>query len=180
MSHYDVVPAPDNTLSQWTHPPFSGHNDGTSIWGRGAQDDKTLLVGQWEAVTHLLEGGWSPRRTLILSHGFDEEEVFARRGQGHIAPVLEKRYPKGVLMVVDEGGGNDEVGRVWDGMIVGLKRSSTAPSLRFRAWGKRVTSTSKSRSSRPEGTRPSRQSTRGSASCLRSSPQSRQTRSSRL
>lgn len=109
MSHYDGVPAPDNTLDQWTHPPFSGFNDGTLIWGRASQDDKTLLVGQWEAVTRLLQDGWKPRRTLILSHGFDEEEVFARRGQGHIAPVLESRYPEGVLMIVDEGGGNDEV-----------------------------------------------------------------------
>ena len=59
-----------------------------------------------EAITHLLESGFTPRRTLILSHGFDEEEVFARRGQGHIAPFLEERYGHdGLLMVVDEGNG---------------------------------------------------------------------------
>ena len=58
-----------------------------------------------ESITHLLENGFEPRRTLILSHGFDEEEVFARRGQGHIAPLLEERYGKdGLLMVIDEGG----------------------------------------------------------------------------
>lgn len=55
-------------------------------------------------MNHLLETGWRPRRTLILSHGFDEEEVVARRGQGHIAPLLEKRYGKdSILMVIDEG-----------------------------------------------------------------------------
>lgn len=109
MSHYDVVPAPKNTWDQWTHPPFSGHDDGTSIWGRGAADDKSLFVAQWEAVTYLLEAGWEPRRTLILSHGFDEEEVHARRGQGQIAPFLEKRYGQnGILMVVDEGSGLDD------------------------------------------------------------------------
>lgn len=48
MSHYDVVPAPANTFDRWTHPPFSGHNDGEFIWGRGAGDDKTLLVAQCE------------------------------------------------------------------------------------------------------------------------------------
>lgn len=48
MSHYDVVPAPDNTLDRWTHPPFSGFIDKNSVWGRGAADDKTLLVGQCE------------------------------------------------------------------------------------------------------------------------------------
>ncbi|KAK4687749.1 Gly-Xaa carboxypeptidase, partial [Tremellales sp. Uapishka_1] len=109
MSHYDVVPAPSSTFDRWTHPPFSGFNDGTYIWGRGAADDKTLLVAQWEAITHLLEAGFSPRRTLIFSHGFDEEEVFARRGQGQIAPFLEKRYGKdSLLMVIDEGSGSDD------------------------------------------------------------------------
>jgi Gly-Xaa carboxypeptidase len=55
-----------------------------------------------------LEKGFSPRRTLIFSHGFDEEEVFARRGQGTIAPLLEKRYGKdGILMVIDEGSGTE-------------------------------------------------------------------------
>lgn len=48
MSHYDVVPAPESTYDRWTYPPFSGHNDGTDIWGRGASDDKTLLVAQCE------------------------------------------------------------------------------------------------------------------------------------
>ncbi|KAI9637962.1 carboxypeptidase s precursor [Dioszegia hungarica] len=109
MSHYDVVPAPESTFDRWTYPPFSGHNDGRDIWGRGASDDKTLLVAQWEAITHLLESGWEPRRTVILSHGFDEEEVSARRGQGQIAPLLEERYGKdGIFMLVDEGSGTTE------------------------------------------------------------------------
>ncbi|KAL7424245.1 hypothetical protein Q5752_001831 [Cryptotrichosporon argae] len=109
MSHYDVTPAPASTYDRWTHPPFSGFNDGEYIWGRGAGDDKTLVVAQWEAITHLLEAGFKPRRTLILSHGFDEEEVFARRGQGQIAPFLEKRYGNdGLLMVIDEGGGTQD------------------------------------------------------------------------
>lgn len=46
MSHYDVVPAPNSTADRWTHGPFSGYNDGTHIWGRGAADDKALLVAQ--------------------------------------------------------------------------------------------------------------------------------------
>jgi Gly-Xaa carboxypeptidase len=70
------------------------------------------IVG--EAITHLLEKGFQPKRTLILSHGFDEEEVFARRGQGHIAPFLEERYGNdGLLMVIDEGfGTSDNVSRL--------------------------------------------------------------------
>lgn len=46
MSHYDVVPAPESTFDRWTHGAFSGYNDGKMIWGRGAADDKTLLVAQ--------------------------------------------------------------------------------------------------------------------------------------
>jgi Gly-Xaa carboxypeptidase len=31
-------------VSRLKYPPFSGHNDGEYIYGRGASDDKTLLV----------------------------------------------------------------------------------------------------------------------------------------
>jgi Gly-Xaa carboxypeptidase len=68
-----------------------------------------VLTKAGEAITHLLENGWEPRRTVILSHGFDEEEVSARRGQGQIAPLLEERYGKdGIFMLVDEGSGTTE------------------------------------------------------------------------
>lgn len=72
-----------------------------------------------EAITHLLENGFTPRRTIILSHGNDEEEVFARRGQGHIAPFLEERYGKdGLLMVIDEGSGTaDDVSCSWEKLM---------------------------------------------------------------
>lgn len=68
-----------------------------------------------EAITHLLDAGFKPRRTIILTHGFDEEEVHARRGQGRIAPFLEERYGQnGLLMVVDEGTGyDDDVGGLY-------------------------------------------------------------------
>ncbi|ORY30167.1 putative carboxypeptidase s precursor [Naematelia encephala] len=112
MSHYDVVPAPPSTFDRWTHGAFSGFSDGTYVWGRGAADDKTLLVAQWEAITHLLANGFVPRRTIILTHGFDEEVDFARRGQGHIAPFLEERYGfDSLLMVIDEG--VDDMDDMW-------------------------------------------------------------------
>jgi hypothetical protein len=53
MSHYDVVPAPNSTADRWTHPAFSGFNDGKYIWGRGAADDKTLLVAQCMSLNEL-------------------------------------------------------------------------------------------------------------------------------
>jgi Gly-Xaa carboxypeptidase len=74
-----------------------------------------LIAG--EAITDLLQKEFKPRRTLILSHGFDEEEVFARRGQGTIAPFLEKRYgTDGILMVIDEGSGTDDDVRLQAGI----------------------------------------------------------------
>ncbi|BEI81672.1 hypothetical protein CcaverHIS002_0208320 [Cutaneotrichosporon cavernicola] len=106
MAHYDVVPVPNNTYDRWTHGPFSADLADGWVFGRGSADDKSLLVSQWEAITHLLNSGYTPRRTVIITHGFDEEEVHARRGQGQIAPFLEKRYgANGLLMVVDEGSG---------------------------------------------------------------------------
>lgn len=38
LSHIDVTPAPLETYDRWTHPPFSGYNDGEYIWGRGASE----------------------------------------------------------------------------------------------------------------------------------------------
>ncbi len=58
MAHYDVVPAGDGDA--WTHPPFSGHNDGTHLWGRGTLDDKGQLVAILEAAEALLAAGFAP------------------------------------------------------------------------------------------------------------------------
>lgn len=33
-AHQDVVPA-QTSLDRWTHPPFEGVFDGTTVWGRG-------------------------------------------------------------------------------------------------------------------------------------------------
>ncbi|CDZ98291.1 carboxypeptidase s [Phaffia rhodozyma] len=105
LSHYDVTPAPLETYGRWTHAPFSGFIDDEYVWGRGASDDKTLLIGQYEALSLLLsDPDWVPRRTVILSHGFDEEEVFQRQGAGELAKFLENRYGKdSMLLVIDEG-----------------------------------------------------------------------------
>lgn len=43
------------------------------IWGRGSVDDKSGLIGSLTAVETLIEQGFSPRRTVMLAFGFDEE-----------------------------------------------------------------------------------------------------------
>ncbi|KAJ4245790.1 hypothetical protein NW762_013914 [Fusarium torreyae] len=103
MAHQDVVPVPESTVSQWKHAPFSGAFDGSSIWGRGALDCKNTLIASLEAVEALIDAGFEPRRTVILSFGFDEE-ISGHYGASFLASFLFKRYGEnGVALVIDEG-----------------------------------------------------------------------------
>lgn len=105
MAHQDVVPVEESTADKWTHPPFSGAFDGKLIWGRGASDTKDTLVGTLEAVEELLGAGYEPRRTVVLSYGFDEE-ISGRHGAAHLAAAILERYGRGgVASIVDEGSG---------------------------------------------------------------------------
>ncbi|KAJ0166612.1 Carboxypeptidase S, partial [Colletotrichum tanaceti] len=107
MAHQDTVPVAPTTIDSWTHPPFSGAYDGTYVWGRGAMDCKNSLIGILESVELLIAAGFAPKRTLVLSFGFDEE-VSGQRGAGHLAPVLLDRYGKdGAAILIDEGSGFD-------------------------------------------------------------------------
>lgn len=109
MSHFDVVPAPEETYSRWTYPPFSGTIDGDYVYGRGASDCKDLMTAQYEALSLLLQSGFQPRRTIILAHGNDEETT-GRNGARKLAPYLEGIYGKdSMLMVVDEGDSSERI-----------------------------------------------------------------------
>jgi Gly-Xaa carboxypeptidase len=108
MAHQDVVPVPDSTVRQWTHPPFSGHYDGKFVWGRGASDCKNQLMAILSAVEALLATDFTPRRTLILSFGFDEE-ISGREGAQHLAKHLVEKYGHdSIAAIVDEGAVNVE------------------------------------------------------------------------
>ncbi|KAK5631130.1 hypothetical protein RRF57_006845 [Xylaria bambusicola] len=105
MAHQDVVPVAESTIEQWTHPPFSGFYDGKYVWGRGSSDCKNTLIGILESVELLIEAGFEPKRTVVLSFGFDEE-IQGNQGAGHLSQVLVDRYGKdGAAVLVDEGGG---------------------------------------------------------------------------
>lgn len=111
MAHQDVTPVAESTISSWTHPPFGGVFDGKFIWGRGSSDCKNLLIAEMEAVELLLIAGFEPKRTIILSFGFDEE-ISGAQGAGHLASFILHRYGKnGVAVIVDEGPG---ISTVWD------------------------------------------------------------------
>ncbi|KAI0025512.1 peptidase family M20/M25/M40, partial [Xylariomycetidae sp. FL0641] len=102
-AHQDVVPVAD--ASTWKYPPFSAHFDGQWLWGRGASDDKNSLTSLMSALEALLSNpAWTPKRTIILALGFDEE-CSGRRGAGTIGPYLEELYgPGSMAMILDEGG----------------------------------------------------------------------------
>jgi carboxypeptidase PM20D1 len=99
MAHMDVVPAGET--DSWEKPPFSGENDGSFVWGRGALDDKGSMVSILEAVEQLLSEKFSPERTLILAFGHDEE-IIGIRGAIVIAAALEERGVEAEF-ILDEG-----------------------------------------------------------------------------
>lgn len=112
MAHMDVVPVEERTLGDWAYGPFSGEIAGGYIWGRGALDMKGQLCAIMEAVEHLLETGYVPKRDVYIALGHDEESL-GIHGNGQIAKTLEER---GVHLdfVIDEGG------VVMDGKLLGV------------------------------------------------------------
>jgi len=101
LAHHDVVPVEPGTEGDWTHPPYSGLVLKGEVWGRGAMDNKASLMGIFEAAETLLEGGFSPARSFIISSGHDEE-VGGLRGARAVATLLEERGIRGAF-VLDEG-----------------------------------------------------------------------------
>lgn len=114
LAHLDVVPVEPGTESQWTHPPFSGAIADGHIWGRGALDDKTSALGQLEAIEQLLAAGFSPRRTIWLAYGHDEE-IGGDQGAAVMAALLAQRGVRAEF-VLDEGGA------LTQGVVAGIER----------------------------------------------------------
>ena len=99
-AHYDVVPVIPGTESIWEEEPFAGVISNNRIWGRGALDDKSGVVGMMEAATYLIKNNFQPTRTVYFSFGHDEEI-----GGGGAAQVTEKLKQEGVQLQwsLDEG-----------------------------------------------------------------------------
>lgn len=102
MAHQDVVPADSNAA--WTYPPYDGHYDGTFVWGRGSADCKNVLIGLLSVIEDLLLQSFSPRRTIVLAFGFDEE-TGGFRGAFKLNEALLERWGRdSFLLILDEGG----------------------------------------------------------------------------
>lgn len=111
--HYDVVPVIPGTESKWQVGPFAGEIKDGIIWGRGALDDKSGVIGILEAVTFLLDQGAQPERTVYLSFGHDEE-VGGSRGAGAVTQHLRDQ---GIQLAwsLDEGS------FLFDGLFPGVE-----------------------------------------------------------
>jgi carboxypeptidase PM20D1 len=112
MGHLDVVPVEPGTEDKWQQAPFGGGIAGGFIWGRGAIDNKSTVVGTLEAVEMLLGQGFRPGRTILLAFGHDEE-VGGTGGARQIAALLASRGVR-LEMVLDEGG------VIGDGVLPGV------------------------------------------------------------
>ncbi|MGB9596279.1 MAG: M20 family metallopeptidase, partial [Candidatus Poribacteria bacterium] len=71
MSHTDTVPVGDE--SKWKHPPFSGMLDDGRIYGRGADDCKSVVASEAMAMILLKRSGIPLKRSIIFTAGCDEE-----------------------------------------------------------------------------------------------------------
>jgi carboxypeptidase PM20D1 len=102
VAHTDVVPIDPGTENAWKQAPFSGAVVDGEVWGRGAIDDKGSLIATLAAVEDLLAERFTPKRTLLLALGHDEE-IGGNAGARAIATTLEARGVRAAL-VLDEGG----------------------------------------------------------------------------
>jgi carboxypeptidase PM20D1 len=102
MAHLDVVPVEPGSEKDWQEDAFSGRIANGFIWGRGAIDNKSAVLGTLEAVEMLLSEGFRPVRTVYLAYGHDEE-VGGTSGAREIAALLRGRGVE-LEMVLDEGG----------------------------------------------------------------------------
>jgi len=108
MAHQDTVPVPDETIDAWVYPPWSGAYDGKYIWGRGSSDCKNQLIATLETIQLLLEANFEPKRTILLSYGFDEE-CSGKQGASALSAHIRERYgDDGIAVIVDEGPGQEE------------------------------------------------------------------------
>ncbi len=103
MAHSDVVPA---DRSQWSIDPFSATIREGYIYGRGAQDDKSLLAAELAVLVELKHRGVTLRRPVILLSEADEEA-----DSSGIQWLIKNAYPKiDAEFAINEGGFAFDIG----------------------------------------------------------------------
>ena len=81
LSHMDVVPV---DVEKWTKDPWGASLEDGRVYGRGAQDMKSVGIQYLEAILRLKGGGAAPLRTVHILF-VPDEEVGGSRG---IKPLL--------------------------------------------------------------------------------------------
>ena len=99
--HHDVVPIIPGTENLWQENPFAGVISNNRIWGRGALDDKSGVIGLMEAATYLIKNNFKPKRTTYFSFGHDEEV-----GGSGAALITERLRQEGVQLLWSLGEGS--------------------------------------------------------------------------
>lgn len=101
LGHLDVAPIAPGTDLQWTQKPFAGVILDGEIWGRGALDDKSAVLGQLEAIELALERGFAPKRSLYLAFSHDQ----IRGGDAGTQALAEHFKQQGLRfsMILGEG-----------------------------------------------------------------------------
>lgn len=101
IGHQDVVPA--GREEDWNYPPFAGVIAGGRIWGRGANDCKSVILGHMEAIEALISEGFSPDFDVYLGYGYNEEVGGGdENSAGQICQALASRGVR-LGIVIDEG-----------------------------------------------------------------------------
>ncbi len=101
LAHQDVVPVEDGTVADWRYPPFAGTIADGAVWGRGAIDMKSTLIGLMEAAERLVVAGFEPDRDIYFFFGHDEETGGAKG----VAAIVNHLKARGVhfAWTLDEG-----------------------------------------------------------------------------
>jgi acetylornithine deacetylase/succinyl-diaminopimelate desuccinylase-like protein len=111
LHHMDVVPA---EAEKWMHSPYSGAVVDGEVWGRGAQDCKSLGVIELLAFLLLKREGIQPKRDIVYMATADEE-TGGKWGVGWLFQIHPKMMK--AEYVINEGGGV--------GMLVGQRHVYT-------------------------------------------------------
>jgi carboxypeptidase PM20D1 len=104
MAHQDVVPVEPETLDNWEERPFEGRITGGYIWGRGAMDDKSTLLGLMESAEMLLGQGFQPLAQFLGDRGcFANRSASSNcsRGWPISSSVFIARFR---LRIIEQGG----------------------------------------------------------------------------
>ena len=102
LAHLDVVPVIEENLPDWKHAAFGGEIIEDTVWGRGAIDDKNVVVALMESVEYLLGQGYQPKRGIYLAIVHDEE-IGGFSGSKPMANWLESQKVE-FEYILDEGG----------------------------------------------------------------------------